>query len=278
MTFCSSYTPPPAENAGPAWWFFFRDGELIVRIIADGLAMVPRIADPASMVPRPVHTHFLGTLDGVGCYAAQLDKQEAALPPGMTSVPLRSLFDMVPDELFRIAGRASEIIHWDNTSRFCGSCGKPTRLSEVERAKGCTACGLTVYPRISPAVIVAVVRDRRLLLAHSGRFPQRWYSVLAGFVEPGESLEECVKREVKEEVDIDVSDVRYFGNQPWPFPDVMMVGFTARYAGGEIRVDGKEVLDAKWCSARDLAGIDLPGKVSISRKLIDWFAEEYKGK
>jgi NAD+ diphosphatase len=123
---------------------------------------------------------------------------------------------------------------------------------------------------------VAVVREGRLLLAHSGRFSKNRYSVLAGFVEPGESFEECVRREVKEEVNIDVTDVRYFGNQPWPFPDVMMVGFTAAYAGGEIRPDGKEVLDAKWCAAQELSRMDLPGKVSISRQLIDWFAEKYK--
>jgi NAD+ diphosphatase len=275
MTFISSYTPTDSSPA-PAWWFFFRNNELLVRATADGAAQLPRTHDPASLFLKPVQTHFLGTLDGAGCFAAEIEKLESGLPEGMTFMPLRNLFDVLADEFFRIAARASEIIHWDGTSRFCGRCGKPTHLSEVERAKICTSCELTMYPRISPAIIVAVVKDRHLLLAHSGRFSKNRYSVLAGFVEPGETFEECVGREVKEEVNIDVADIRYFGSQPWPFPDVMMVGFTARYAGGEIRVDGKEVLDAKWCAARDLAGIDLPGKISISRKLIDWFAEEYK--
>jgi NAD+ diphosphatase len=275
MTFISSFLPS-GDNPQPPWWFVFRNNELIVRVAAEGTAQLPRAHDPAALHLKPVQTHYLGALDGAGCYAAELDKQETALPGYMKFVPLRSLFDMLSEDFFRIAGRASEIIHWDGTSRFCGGCGKPTRLSEVERAKVCTACGLTVYPRISPAVIVAVVREGRLLLAHSGRFSKNRYSVLAGFVEPGESFEECVRREVKEEVNIDVTDVRYFGNQPWPFPDVMMVGFTAAYAGGEIRPDGKEVLDAKWCAAQELSRMDLPGKVSISRQLIDWFAEKYK--
>ena len=129
------------------------------------------------------------------------------------------------------------------------------------------------YPRLSPAIIVAVINDNRILLAHADRFASGLYSVLAGFVEPGEAFEECVKREVKEEVGIMVKNIRYFGSQPWPFPNSLMVGFTADYDSGKISIDGIEIKDAGWFKANDLPRI--PGKISIARRLIDWFVERY---
>jgi NAD+ diphosphatase len=125
---------------------------------------------------------------------------------------------------------------------------------------------------MSPAIIVAVVKDKKILLARASRFPYEMYSVLAGFVEPGESLEACVKREVREEVGIEVKNIRYFGNQPWPFPNSLMVAFTADYAAGEIRIDETEIVDAGWFSANNFPLI--PSKISIARHLIDWFAEK----
>jgi NAD+ diphosphatase len=125
------------------------------------------------------------------------------------------------------------------------------------------------FPDVSPAIIVAVIRDERILLARASRFPKQMYSVLAGFVEPGESLEECVRREEREEVGVEVTNIRYFGSQPWPFPHSLMVGFTADHAAGEISADGKEIVDAGWFTADHLPQI--PGKISIARKLIDWF-------
>jgi NAD+ diphosphatase len=131
-----------------------------------------------------------------------------------------------------------------------------------------------VFPRISPAVIVLIERGDHVLLARASHFPEGMHSVVAGFVEPGESLEETVSREIEEETGILVEDVRYFGSQPWPFPDSLMIGFTARYASGEIRIDGKEIVDAGWFSVDDLP--EIPGKVSIARKLIDWFIEKHQ--
>ena len=129
------------------------------------------------------------------------------------------------------------------------------------------------YPRISPAVIVAVVRDKRILLARSTRFTSSFHSVLAGFVETGETLEDAVRREIFEEVGIQVRNIRYFGSQPWPFPDSLMVAFTAEYAGGEITLDDNEIVTADWYSAAELPRV--PGKISIARRLIDWFTETY---
>lgn len=186
---------------------------------------------------------------------------------------LREMFGFLEDDLLGLAGRANQIVNWDQAHQFCGRCGKKMTYKEDERAKICPSCDLINYPRISPAIIVAVIRDNKILLARSPRFPASFYSVLAGFVEPGESLEECVAREVKEEAGVDIKNIRYFGSQPWPFPDSLMVGFTADYAGGEILMDKTEILDAGWFAADNLPQI--PGKISIARRLIDWFAEQY---
>jgi NAD+ diphosphatase len=187
---------------------------------------------------------------------------------------LRLLYGLLEEDAFKVALRAMHLVEWDRTSRFCGRCGARTEPRGEERAKQCTGCGTLIFPRISPAVIVLIERGDQVLLARAARFPESLYSVLAGFVEPGESLEETVHREIEEETGILVKDVRYFGSQPWPFPDSLMVGFTARYKSGEIRVDGKEILDARWFSVDDLPQI--PGRVSIARKLIDRFIEKHQ--
>jgi NAD+ diphosphatase len=143
-----------------------------------------------------------------------------------------------------------------------------------ERAKQCTACSSRVYPRISPAVIVAITREDKLLLARASRFKTGMHSVIAGFVEPGETLEECVRREVSEEVGLEIKNIRYFSSQPWPFPDSLMIAFTAEYSSGEITVDNSEIVEANWYKADELP--EIPGKASVARKLIDWFCENHR--
>jgi NAD+ diphosphatase len=141
-----------------------------------------------------------------------------------------------------------QILAWDRTHQYCGQCGTPTENAGHERSKRCPNCGLVAYPRLSPAIIIAVVRrseeGNRLLLARNHRFPPGRYSVLAGYVEPGESLEECAYREVLEEVGIRIKNMHYFGSQPWPFPHSLMIGFTAEFDGGEIRLEESEIADA----------------------------------
>lgn len=215
-----------------------------------------------------ISEYYLGTSGNTHCYAVQLPK-ETELPSNMNFLGLRGIFGHLKDDHYVIAVRALSIMNWDRTHRFCGQCGSPAEMHDRILARQCPSCGLTIFPRISPAVIVLVERDGKALLARSGRFPEALYSVIAGFVEPGETLEETVKREVKEETGIDVKNIRYFGSQPWPFPDSLMIGFTARYAAGEIDIDGDEILDAAWFSADGLPTI--PGKISIARSLIDWF-------
>ncbi|MBW1850764.1 MAG: NAD(+) diphosphatase [Deltaproteobacteria bacterium] len=179
------------------------------------------------------------------------------------------MFSRLGEEVIQVAGLANQLRLWNLNHQFCGKCGNPTENKTDERAKICPQCGLINYPRLSPAIIVAVIKDKQILLAHSSRFPSKFYSVLAGFVEPGETLETCVKREVREEVGLDVKNICYFGSQPWPFPDSLMVAFTAEYAGGKITTDNCEIADANWFSADNLP--DVPPRISIARELIDWF-------
>jgi NAD+ diphosphatase len=214
--------------------------------------------------------HFLGMLDQVPCLAAPL-REDVTLPDSLELAAARGLFGRIDETLFGVAGRALAIAEWDRTHRFCGRCGTATELMPAERARRCPSCATPFYPRIAPAVIVLVHRGEEILLARNASFPRPWFSALAGFVEPGESLEEAAAREVREEVGVELTDIQYFGSQPWPFGRSLMIGFNARYAGGEIRVDGSEIAEARWFRANDLPQI--PPKLSIARQLIDHWLE-----
>ncbi|HET6451196.1 MAG TPA: NAD(+) diphosphatase [Spirochaetia bacterium] len=255
--------------SGPSWWFVLKGSDLLVARNAASFDL-PCLADPGSLHLPSDRAHVIGTLDGVPCRTLGVERETEA-PEGWSFEAVRSLFAMIPEGFFSAAARALEIVDWDRSSRYCGRCGALTALKPGEMAFECTACGGLSYPRLAPAVIVAVVRDRRILLARSRRFPPTMYSVLAGFVEPGETLEECVAREVREETGIEVKNLRYFGSQPWPFPHSLMVAFTAEHASGEIRVDQSEIVDAQWFSADSFP--HLPDPVSVARQLINWFAE-----
>ena len=248
-------------------WFIFQRGNLLVAK-DNGAIRLPLIKDIGSLGITNQRTHFLGTADGNPCKAVEVTSDITA-PNGWSFEAIRSLFDLIGDGFFSVAARALEVLEWDRTHRFCGTCGAATTLKHGERARECPACGQLSYPRISPAVIMAVVRDDRILLARAQRFAPGLYSVLAGFVEPGESLEECVAREVREETGVEVKNLRYFGSQPWPFPHSLMIAFTAEYAGGEIRIDESELVDAGWYAADALPSI--PDPITIARRLIDWF-------
>jgi NAD+ diphosphatase len=188
---------------------------------------------------------------------------------------LRRLWGALDDAAWRLAGRAFQVVEWDRDHRFCGRCGTATRRGDKpgELARNCPSCGLQHYPRISPAAIVLIQDGDRLLLARSPHFAPGVYSTIAGFVDPGESLEETVVREVREEVGVELRNVRYFDSQPWPFPHSLMVGFTAEYAGGEIVIDPTEIEDARWFTPHDLP--KLPAPLSIARRLIDSFLAKY---
>ncbi len=263
---------PPGERSGFAWWFVFRESSLLI-YQEPSPAILPCLVDLRELGLAPLSRHYLGRLDDRPCYAVEV--AEGTVPPaGMAFEGLRQVYGRLDEDLFWVASRAVQIVDWDRTHRFCSRCGVPLNMKTAERAKECPQCGLLYFPRLAPAIIVLVQHDDKLLLARSRHFMPGMYSVLAGFVEPGESLEEAVAREVREEVGIEVKDIRYFGSQPWPFPHSLMVGFTAIYAGGEISLNDNEIENAGWFEVDHLPRI--PGKISIARKLIDWFVEKQR--
>jgi NAD+ diphosphatase len=267
MTFKPGFKSTAANTS--ALWFIFRGGKLLTQK-ESGCFTVPETSDLAGSGFSSSCAQYLGSLDGRNCFTTE-STDEFRPGENFEFRDLRSLFDVMERELLSIAGRANQLLHWDITHRYCGGCGRPTEDKPDERAKICTGCGLINYPRISPAVIVAVIREDRILLARNKQFRLPFFSVLAGFVEPGEKLEDCIEREIREEVGIRVRNIRYFGSQPWPFPNSLMIGFVAEHSEGEIRIDNSEIIEAGWFSRENLPAI--PSKISIARQLIDWFIE-----
>jgi NAD+ diphosphatase len=274
---------PPDNRAAPALWFLFHGFDLLVFLDDQGQAQLPEVVSLAALdlgdfrVVRQQYFGYLQTKSKQHCYTAELvtEQDEPALPAKMALMHLRRLFGRLDESMLWLAGRAVQLVEWDRTHQYCGRCGTPTLTASHERVKECPNCGHTSYPRLSPAVIVRVTREgkngREILLARGKRFRVPLYSVIAGFVEPGETLETCVRREVGEEVGIEVKNIRYFGSQPWPFPNSLMVAFTADYAGGDIVLEEEELVDAQWFQADNLP--PYPPAMSIANHLIEDFKQ-----
>jgi NAD+ diphosphatase len=235
---------------------------------SDCMTRDPELAIPTADVDRDAI--FLGALDGEPCFARLVEAPLA----GTELVALRQLFGAVSEDHFAIAGRALGLTAWDRDHRHCGRCGAPTERSQTERLRVCTSCGFGAYPRLSPAVIMLIERDGTCLLARNARTTMPFHSTLAGFVEVGETLEEAVAREVREEAGIEIAEIRYFGSQPWPFSNSLMIGFTARWASGELHADPVEIMDAAWFGPDEIPVV--PPKLSIARALIDDFVRRAK--
>lgn len=261
-------TPPPSLDT-PALWFAFQRTSILVSDSAS--AALPCCRDLAEHGVATVRSHYLGLLGAQHCYAAEVDETHP-LPGGWAPLGLRDLFGMVDGTVAALSGRALQIIDWERNHQFCSRCGTPMKARTDERARACPACRFTSYPPVSPAVMVLITRGRELLLARKSVWPPGRYSAIAGFVEPGEMLEDTVVRETREEVGVEVGKLRYFGSQPWPFPHSLMVAFTAEYAGSEVKPDGVEIEEAAWFDAEALP--HLPPSVSISRRLITTVAAE----
>lgn len=257
---------PPAgadvEHANERW-FYVRGDDVLV---CDGPAELPLRGQ-----------HFLGMLADRPCWAGDVEPPESGDRDADDGsfIPLRALWGRLGETEWTVAGRAVQLVEWDRTHRFCGRCGNETGLSSEERSRRCPHCGLTAFPRLAPAIIVLIERDGpagpEALLARGRQFPIPMYSCLAGFVEPGETLEGAVHREVREEVGVEIHDVHYVASQPWPFPHSLMLGFTARWATGDLVLDETEIADANWYRPDDLPMI--PPGMSIARRLIDAWVE-----
>ena len=207
---------------------------------------------------------------------AWLDVEEPVnLSDGEMLVGLRDLWHMAGDEAFSEASVALQFCSWFRNANYCSRCGGKIFPHDNDYGRECEKCGAVFYAPISPAVITAVERDGKLVLAHNAMWTDERYSVIAGFVEPGERLEEAVRREIREEVNISVKAIKYFGSQTWPFPNSLMLGFTAEYESGEVMPDGAEILKAGFFGAEEIRKMNIPDKASIARKLIDKFLSEH---
>jgi len=235
------------------------------------VVQLPRHDDLTGLGAAPLRRLYLGTLGERACYAFEYGADTEA-PAGLAWQGLRALYGRLDDSLFALAGRALQLVDWDRTHQYCGRCGTPMQQREHERARECPSCRFIAYPRIAPAVMCLIRRGREILLARSPHFAPGMYSALAGFVEPGESLEQCLAREVLEETGVRIANARYFASQPWPFPHSLMIAFVADYAGGEITPAPDEIEDAQWFSIDALP--KLPNRISIARRLIDGVVAE----
>jgi NAD+ diphosphatase len=264
---------PPESIAGPALWFAFQGTTVLVSRHESGVEL-PVGVHIRELGLEPVRVQYVGRYAGQHCFSCEI-AADVAPPEGMSWAGLRSLFGAFEDPLFAVLGRAIQIMDWDRSHQFCGRCGTPTARKPSELARQCPGCGQTHYPRIAPAVMALVRRRDQLLLARSPHFPPGMHSALAGFVEPGESLEQCLAREIAEEVGVQISNSRYFASQSWPFPHSMMIAFVCDWSSGEIRPQDGEIEEANWFDVLQLP--KLPSKISIARRLIDAISAEIRG-
>ena len=250
------------EQCSQAWFFAFADNEILLRFDANGDFQPMDLNDEPLIEKLSQKKHFMGMYGDTACFAVEVQRDEEHQFGG-----LRGIFGKTDNLMLAMAGRAQQICDWYRSHQFCGKCGARAVEHGNDRAMHCQRCGIYSYPRLSPSIIVLVHRGDKVLLARNHRFPEGMYSTLAGFVEPGESIEETVVREVKEEVGVKVHNLEYLGSQPWPFPNSLMLGFHAEYESGDIQLQDDEIADARWFPIDDLPTI--PGKIAISRWLID---------
>lgn len=263
--FAPACTPVPDPLPTPARWVLQHRGDLVV-----AAGRLPD--DPLAYGLAPTDVHGLGEVDGAPTFCGIL-APDGALPGGLRAESLRGAFALLTPAEQAMAAYGAQVLHWSRTTRFCGECGarnEPSR-DPTRRARGCPGCGHEWFPRVSPCVIALVHDGDRVLMTRQAAWPAGRYGLVAGFVEPGESLEDCVRREAMEETGVTLDEVRYAGSQPWPFPHQLMVGFTARWTGGDAAPRDGELEDARWFS-RDALPI-LPPRFSIARRLVDaWVA------
>ena len=256
-------------NNAPLYWYVFYNDQLLLQKKADGY-VIP------FMDKSPVETHGRvslqqmvemqdGTMAMVVATAEPLVETDVYRPMG-----LRASYDHIDRCFYDQAGKAYEIIYWDQHSRFCPVCGTPTE-QKGPIMKKCPECGNEMFPAVSPAIIVLIRKGEEILLVHARNFRGTFHGLVAGFLETGETLEQCVEREVREETGLTIRNITYFGNQPWPYPSNLMIGFIADYVSGEIKLQDEELSSGSFFSKDNLP--EIPRKLSLARKMIDWWLE-----
>ncbi len=271
MTFIQAVQAPDNVDPEIALWLIFHRNQLLV----DKSATIPNWATIQNSIVQVAHQHYLGIQAGQHCFTVELSLIQN-IPYDLQFYPLRDLLVDLSDEQFTLASMAIQIINWDKNHQYCGRCGAVMQLNKTERAKHCPKCRLVNYPRISPAMIVIVTHGEKVLLSRSPRFRPGVYSVQAGFVEVGETVEQTVERELMEEVGIKVKNIRYFASQPWPFPNSLMLAFTAEYESGELSINHDELEDGGWYHFSQLP--ELPTQKSIAWKMLQAFIKQNHAK
>ena len=252
------------------YWFVFCKGDLLLEKTSDGRYTIPYQEEAPTALKEWTNVHTITPFgdDDVRTYTIDRPVTDN---PRYEMCGLRATYNKLPHELYQIAGKCQEILYWDANTRFCGVCGGPMKM-HTEISKRCTHCGKEIWPLLATAIIVLIRREDKVLLVHARNFRGKFFGLVAGFVETGETLEEAVVREVHEEVGIKLKNIRYFASQPWPYPCGLMVGFTADYVSGELHLQRSELDDAGWFDRDHLP--PGPDKMSIARQLIDSWLEE----
>lgn len=260
--------PPGTPETGEPGYLLLIQGEEMIVHGREGTPVLP--SGPLPDWVEPGSTLVIGTWHGKPLCAGRVSPL-VALPAPFTAEPFNAVTDRLDDQLLTLGGIARYLLAWEHESARCPRCGSATERLPESWGKRCAPCRLSRFPSTHPCAIVLVLRNDEFLLGRKAIWPAGRYSLIAGFLDPGESLEECARREVREEAGIEIANLRYVGSQCWPFPSQIMAGFVADYAGGEVTVDGDELEDARWFSPRSPPP-SLPGKRSIARWIIDRFA------
>lgn len=255
--------------------FIFQNDKLLILNNTDEFKL-PTLAALTSLTPHYLREYPLGAFNHAPCYCAEI-AADIEIPEHLTPTPLRQCFEILGMDWYVPTAKAISIITWDKNHHYCGRCGNTTLYKPGTFERVCEHCQLSFYPRISPSMIVLIKNGDQLLMSRSPHFPPGAFGLIAGFLEVGESIEDAVHREVQEEVGLKIKNLQYFGSQAWPFPDSLMIGFTAEYASGEIVIDTTEIESAAWYRYDNLPG-GPSFKSSIARKLIDHFINETQEK
>jgi len=262
--------PPSQPSSDMAYWFPFIHDELMVEADGQQVRLIQGSIQEMQAHLHPQEALFIGTFEGVPCMTCEVET-DFVVPAAWKTLSLREIFGRLDEPAYSIVGYATQLLYWRRTSRFCPVTGDATVDEVGTWGRRCLVCGHTAYPHVTPAILALVHDGERMLLTHKPGWGKR-YSCIAGFTEPGESLEECVQREVFEEVGLEVTYMRYIGSQPWPFPHQLMVGYTARYTGGTLRLQQDELDDALWFDVDNLP--DMPPLMSLAHFIIKtWITE-----
>ena len=249
------------------YWFVFYKEKVLLQMNSDGTYSVPFSIRPPVEIKRQTHIlHVTPTEDGTEVRGFSIDTPNNNKIFGYAMCDLRASYYKLPKELYLKAGKCRELIYWDHNTHYCGVCGTPMEMCS-EISKYCPNCGKEVWPQLATAVIVLVHKGDEVLLVHAKNFKSDFYGLIAGFVETGETLEEAVHREIREETGITVTNLKYFGSQPWPYPCGLMVGFNADYVCGDIQIQQSELSKGAWFHKDNLPTI--PEKLSIARMILD---------